>query len=122
MDTTTGIACSACGGGVPSSEPNSKLLDNGWVLPYDTFGYYGGFTDNVSVLLGHTESRHWNLCHDCVLSFLNLFPRLARSINSGQHPCDDEKPCCRFAWRLKENGECCQHPQFGEWIDSPNNN
>lgn len=90
--------CSACDTNI---ECNSQLVypDNGWVLPFDTFGYYGGFDDSIDVLIGGTRSREWILCHDCVVKFLELFPRLAEKLGANCHPCDEEVPCCRHAWQ-----------------------
>ena len=119
MTVATGVACTACGGGTPSPGANADLLENGWVMDFENFGYYGGFTDDVDVLLGDRKSRNWHLCHDCIVKLLNLFPALAKTINAGQHPSEEIKPCCDFAWRLKEGGACCQYSQFGEWLDIP---
>lgn len=90
--------CSACD---TRTECNSQLIypDNGWVLPFDTFGYYGGFDDMMPVLAGDQRTREWIFCHDCVVKFLELFPRLAEKLGANCHPCDDEVPCCRHAWQ-----------------------
>lgn len=115
--------CSACG---TQAECNSQLVypDNGWVLPFETFGYYGGFDDNIDVLFGERISRQWVLCHDCVVKFLNTFPRLAESLDNGLHPCSDDTPCCRFAWRATEGfgtNDGVVHTQSvgddGQWRD-----
>lgn len=96
--TTNYATCSACAERVPC---NSQHIypDNGWVLPFDTFGYYGGFDDNVQVLTGSTMPREWILCHECVVKFFETFPRLAESLGANCHPCEDDEPCCQFAWQ-----------------------
>ena len=93
--------CSACHGRFPCSWQN-YFPDNGWVLPFDTFGYYGGFSDAVEVLMGGTLSRQWILCHGCVVKLLDTFPRLAESFGGAHHSCDDEVPCCQFAWQVAD--------------------
>lgn len=93
--------CSACEATV-ECRSQTHYPDDGWVLPFDTFGYYGGFDDNVSVLLGDTRSREWILCHECVVKFLDLFPRLAESIGANCHSSDGDVPCCRHAWQATE--------------------
>jgi hypothetical protein len=94
--------CSACG--EPRLCRSQDIYpDNGWVLPYETFGYYGGFSDSMRVLLGQQRSSEWILCHDCVVKFLRTFPALADSFGNGHHPCSDDSPCCEFAWRGTEN-------------------
>ena len=71
-------------------------------MNYDLFGYYNGFDDNVRVLLGGSESREWLFCHDCVVKFLETFPLLAGDIGADCHPCQDDEPCCRHAWKAGE--------------------
>lgn len=84
--------CDACGETYEGYNP-------GWDLPYDTFGYDGGFDDNLRVLLGKEKSRCWWMCHDCVVKFLETFPRLAESIGPNCHPAmSKEDGCCRHAW------------------------
>lgn len=92
--------CSACQSKVPCTQ-QAHYPDSGWVLPFDTFGYYGGFDDNVSVLLGETRTREWILCHECVVKFLDTFPLLAETIGGNCHPdnSDSDTPCCRHAWQ-----------------------
>lgn len=70
-------------------------------MPFDTFGYYGGFDDNVGVLTGSDLSRQWILCHDCVVKFLDTFPLLAQDIGQNCHPDSRHAqiPCCRHAWQ-----------------------
>lgn len=95
------VTCSGCGEQSICSA-QEKYPDNGWVLPFDTFGYYGGFDDNIDVLFGERISRQWVLCHDCVVKFLDTFPRLAESLGKRLHHCHGDTPCCRFAWQGNE--------------------
>jgi len=92
--------CSACRSSLLCTQ-QTHYPDHGWVLPFDTFGYYGGFDDNVGVLTGSQRSREWILCHDCVVKFLDTFPLLAQDIGQNCHPAgrDDALPCCRHAWQ-----------------------
>lgn len=95
--------CSACRASVPCTQQES-YPDNGWVLPFDTFGYYGGFDDNVRVLTGSLRTREWILCHDCVAKFLATFPLLAQDIGQNCHPDsrDTPVPCCTHAWQATD--------------------
>ena len=101
-ETNTAI-CSACGNKYPCTQQKS-YPDDGWSLPFDTFGYYGGFDDNVPVLTGSVRPRQWIFCHDCVVKFLETFPRLAETIGKNCHPAprDALVPCCRHAWQATE--------------------
>lgn len=93
--------CSACGSENPCTQ-QKFLPDNGWVLHFDTFGYYGGFDDNIETAIAGAPSREWILCHGCVVKFLTLFPLLQESLGKGLHPCESDTPCCDFAWRATE--------------------
>lgn len=95
--------CSACHTQVACTQ-QEVYPDKGWVLPFDTFGYYGGFDDNVDVLCGKVRSREWIFCHECVVKFLNTFPLLAEDIGANCHPDsrDSDVPCCRHAWRATD--------------------
>ena len=90
--------CSACLALLPCTQQQS-YPDLGWVLPFDTFGYYGGFDDNTDVLSGYMRSREWILCHDCVVKFLETFPLLAQTIGQNCHHSnsDASTPCCNHA-------------------------
>ena len=90
--------CSACHSTYPCTQQD-VYPDWGFVLPYQTFGYYGGFSDEMNVLLGHQRSQEWILCHDCVVKFFDAFPLLAEQFGQNHHPCRSDVPCCQFAWR-----------------------
>ena len=101
-DTPTRYAtCSACAQQVICTQQQS-YPDDGWVLAFDTFGYYGGFCDNLDVLLSRVRSREWIMCHDCVAKFLTTFPLLAQTIGQNCHPNSDVVPCCTHAWQSTE--------------------
>jgi hypothetical protein len=121
MSTCT---CSACGIEQPVKD-GEVYPENGWVLPYETFGYYGGFSDEVDVLLGQRQSRQWIFCHDCIIKFLELFPALDQSnIEYGSHLCESDVSCCKWSWRGTElfgKAVWGVHVQRGDgsggWID-----
>jgi hypothetical protein len=123
MDITTAeqVICSACGEGAPSTY-QSGLPDSGWSLPFQSFGYYGGFSDDLEAEFGITVFQRWVLCHDCVMKFLYVFPALAKSVQAGQHPCENDTPCCQFAWRAHPETGVIQIAQLGQWVDKPNSN
>ena len=95
------ITCGGCGNSVPCTQ-QEELPDNGWHLPYEHFGYYGGFSDETEVLFGMRESKGLTLCHDCVVKVITVLPKFAESLERGTHPCDSETPCCEWAWRSKD--------------------
>ena len=117
------VECDACGSKSRLLSINGEM-DGGWALPTSMFGYYGGFSDNVDVLLGDYTDAHINdlkICHDCVLKFLNTFPRLADKINGLSHPSIhggltkkasqnplDTPSCCRYSWTAVLNGDVIQ--------------
>jgi hypothetical protein len=72
-------------------------------LPYYAFGYYGGFSDNLDYLLAEKEHEPWRLCHDCILAIFSVLPALGKSMSIGQHPCDDDTPCCKWAWKHEDD-------------------
>jgi hypothetical protein len=101
----TTVICNGCGGNCRTNLVNSDLPDNGWALPYPSFGYYGGFSDNLGYLLGDNEPQpdFWRLCHDCILAIFSVLPALGKSMSVGQHPCEDDTPCCKWAWKHDED-------------------
>lgn len=103
--------CDACGRKQRLTQQTSPALpDGGWVLMFEHFGYYGGFSDDIEVTLGGKDSESWTLCHDCVVKFFDAFPLLAERFAGGHHPNfihtdhdggdigTDHPSCCRFAW------------------------
>jgi hypothetical protein len=115
------IPCDACGAEAPTHNQDS-IPDNGWVMPYEDFGYYGGFSDHDTY---GRRPKHWFMCHDCVVKFLNTFPALAKSVGAGTHGCEDDTPCCNHAWRGTELfgqdvwGVHTQKAVDGKWVDDP---
>jgi hypothetical protein len=98
------VICDGCGGTYAVDFPNSELPERGWSLPYYDFGYYGGFSDNIDYLVGDSEPKPWRICHDCVLAIFSVLPALGKSLRVGQHPCEDETPCCKWAWKFGDEG------------------
>ena len=113
------VKCDACGQARQASMPTATTIDGGWYLPYEHFGFYAGFTDNLEALMADDEPRSWSICHDCVVKFLDTFPLLAKSIESGGHHSPYEaKPCCNYAWSSTLEGETV-FASGGEWIVAP---
>jgi len=104
IDGKSVVFCDGCEKPSACTQQDSAP-DNGWVLPYQTFGYYSGFTDDIEVLFGQKESRNWILCHDCVVKILEVLPMLGATIDRGSHLCDAEIPCCKWSWKPKADGE-----------------
>lgn len=112
-----GIKCDECGEEQPATQQDN-YPDGGWSLPYETFGYYGGFDDNIGVLLGEDKPNDFILCHDCVVKLLTALPVLGAKLVGGHHPNwvhddgfdgsgDDgtvHPSCCRWAWTWKRVG------------------
>lgn len=111
------VKCDACGELHLPSVGAPSAIDNGWWLPYETFGYYSGFTDNLEVMMMSDDLlKSWSMCHACIVKFLDTFPLLAKSIERGAHPSPyDDKPCCRYAWSIAPSGETV-FASGGEWI------
>jgi hypothetical protein len=95
------VVCTACEKPVKAAH-ETDLPDDGWVLDFDYFGYYSGFTDEFHALIGAEPSRKFTMCHDCVVKLLELFPRLGELVGANNHPCQDAVPCCRHAWQATE--------------------
>jgi len=109
------VRCHGCELEHPATQQD-KFPDNGWVLDYENFGYYGGWSDNIQVLLGNRTSKPWVLCHGCVLKLLDALPLLKQYFEVGQHPCDAEIPCCSFAY---SHGDIqVRYAHDGAWVDS----
>jgi hypothetical protein len=106
--------CDGCGGSQLASDPFGNFPERGWALPYYNFGYYGGFSDDINYIIGETEPKSWKLCHDCVLAIFSVLPALGRSLGVGQHPCDDDTPCCKWAWKT-DNGMTLVVGNDGNW-------
>ena len=112
------VKCDACGEPRQGSQQwtTSPAIDDGWSLYYEAFGFYGGFTDDLPSLMSDAEPKSWNMCHTCIIKFLDTFPLLAKSIEKGAHPCHyDDKPCCDYAWCVASNGDL-MFASSGEWI------
>jgi len=113
------VKCDACGEARQSIHPTATTIDSGWSLPYEVFGFYGGFTDNLDALMSDSDYKAWNICHACIVKFLDMFPLLAKSIGKGAHPSPyEQKPCCDYAWSFTPTGETV-FASGGEWIVSP---
>ena len=115
------VKCDACGEARQGSQEwtTSPAIDDGWSLYYEAFGFYGGFTDDLNSLMSNAEPKSWNMCHACIVKFLDTFPLLAKSIEKGAHPSPyEDKPCCDYAWSFSPSGETVL-ASGGEWIVVP---
>lgn len=113
------IHCTACGQQAWKGCLNGP--ENGLHLTGFS-GYYGGFTD-YTLPIGDqepvnkkdleeamTHDNAW-FCHACCVKLFNAFPHLARAVGirnddprqSLHHPCEDDRPCCRYAWNVKRS-------------------
>lgn len=93
------VRCAGCGSVTPSAL-QEDMPEHGWVLPYEDFGYYAGFTDNIDMLTEDRPSKTAPLCHDCVVKVLEVLPLLAAKIDQGvQHPYTGDVPCCPWGWK-----------------------
>lgn len=112
-DSAPTVTCDNCGEEVGASQQKS-LPDNGWWLPFEHFGYYGGFTDEIEVLMGQRDGDALVICHDCVVRMLHVLPGIASKMRKGnhintnrgnefQHPLDIA-PCCEWCWTTVRNG------------------
>ena len=92
--------CHGCGSMTPH-HTQKDYPDNGWAFDMNNFGYYAGFTDPIG-----EDPQPVRLCHDCIIKFLDIFPLLSILVPRGSHSQDgpDEKPCCRYAWKLQSIG------------------
>jgi hypothetical protein len=113
------IECDACGEFYEAGSQDF-IFDNGWVLDSTRFGYYAGFDDELWPS-ENEERANWLMCHDCIVMLLEAFPRLGATIGKGAHPCQNDTPCCKWAWRGIDtpNGTTLQYSSDdGEWIDA----
>jgi hypothetical protein len=79
------VKCDACGMNT-RCVPHMDLPVGGWVLPIDSFGYYGGYTDHVEPFFGGPPSRQVVMCRGCIRWFLALFPRLYNLVHEDNKP------------------------------------
>jgi hypothetical protein len=108
----TQVHCTACGELTKvefcGNGPNNGLHLTGFV------GYYNGFIDRFPDFANDLSSTEYLtpydnawFCHDCCVKLFEVFPHLAKSVGvkgkysheSRHHPCEDETPCCKYAWK-----------------------
>lgn len=65
-------------------------------LSLDISGGYAQFTDCFGE--DYSDSHQFNLCHDCVLRMIELFPVLRTKFGTACHPTAAGSPCCDFGW------------------------
>lgn len=115
------VKCDACGEARQGSREwtTPPTIVDGWSLYYEAFGFYGGFTDDINSLISNAQPKSWNICHACIVKFLDTFPLLAKSIEKGAHPSPyEDKPCCDYAWSFTNEGETV-FANGGQWISAP---
>lgn len=90
--------CDGCGQVVKGEvyENGMFIIDSGFC--FNLSGGYNEFNDAF-------DSRvDFSICHDCVLKFIELFPRAGQLLGPGCHPADNE-PCCLWSWTFIKNDE-----------------
>ena len=96
------VVCDACEKSYEAHIHN-ELIDDGWLLDANQFGYYSGFSDSLA---DEDEDHPWKLCHDCIVTLLTALPRLGERLGKGQHPSrKGDKPCCRWCWIFRTNDD-----------------
>lgn len=119
MTETLPTNCDGCGAPVtrwlPTEPPNHGLA-------FSLTGSYSGFTD----LFFNDDADHQfyeriDLCHDCVLRLVELFPVLRLKLGVACHPCDDSTPCCAYAWQSVGDNENVNIPNadLSGWLTVP---
>ena len=73
--------------------------NNGITLVFE--GGYGMFTDQMTQ--EHRDRHTLNVCHDCTVAVLAMFPREVQQRFDGGHPAykdntPREERCCQYAW------------------------
>jgi hypothetical protein len=119
------VECSGCGRkgftGFMGSD-DTAIIDNGLVIRFWECGFHGGFHDGAAM---GEPAPDWSLCHDCLVTLLETFPRLAEKVPPGLHSCDDAVPCCRWARKHCEDTDALLCPNLDEsgnlvwtpWVD-----
>lgn len=106
--------CSACENTLAQA---MNMPGSGWRVDWGNFGGYDMFDD---VIDDEEGTRVWYLCHDCVVKFLTLFPKLGKDIPRGAHPSITDEPCCEWAWHMVwEDGDqsgTLYLPEDGRWV------
>lgn len=106
------VRCDACGELTPAvNKPD--LPEHGLSINVPSMTYYAGFTDLLPGDLTEQEER-FHICHDCSVRLMRTFPALGARIGFGGHPCDDETPCCDWAW--KRTGGVTFIAEQGKWV------
>ena len=116
MTTTT--KCDNCNKQVPMNTFQSEgYPENGLEIFPLTFGYYGGFVDNLPLDYEKPAGDRVAFCHDCSVSLFRQFPSLLngfgiapseadkKTLGFGFHPCEDDTPCCEFSWQSAHEDE-----------------
>lgn len=115
MRVSQPVECDACGEPRRGSVDGGNAIEGGLDLPFAEFGHYNGFWDMFD-----SEDEPWKLCHDCVVKFLETFPRLAQRLKRGLHPTLTlPKPCCRYSytmvWGSDPSGTVVLAGDDGDW-------
>lgn len=93
--------CSECGS-LEKIKKGDALPLNGFFFSPRQFGYYAGFSDTLP-WQGDNDEDGVFFCHNCCVRLLVSFPSIERAIGKGgHHPCNDEIPCCSYAWQGTE--------------------
>jgi hypothetical protein len=114
MTETLPNNCDGCGAPVTRWLPDEPP-DRG--LSFDISGSYAGFTDNFQRPVSF--AGRIDICHDCVVRLVELFPILRLKFGVACHPCEDEKPCCAhsFSPMKKHNFLRVPNADLTGWVE-----
>jgi hypothetical protein len=96
MTETLPEHCEGCGAPVsrwlPTEPPNHGMA-------FGLRGSYAGFTDSFEP---QAFQHRLDLCHDCVLRMVELFPIMRFKLGVACHPCETEVPCCAYGFTTSD--------------------
>lgn len=115
MTETLPDHCDGCGAPITRWLP-TEPPDFGF--SFDLGGSYSGFRDlEYSVFKGRLD-----LCHDCVIRLVELFPILRLKLGAGCHPSLTDTPCCAHAWKVDDTNDLVTLVPNGDltgWVAVP---
>lgn len=91
--------CDGCGVAITRLQPNEPPTLG---MSFDISGSYNGFVDRYDADM---YQRSLELCHDCVIKMITLFPEMGKKLGKGCHSESsiDEAPCCAHAFTFSKD-------------------